>query len=187
MDNNIGNNIRKLRTERNLTQRELSDKSKISLSAINKYERGDRIPKFETIEKLSDALNVQIDYILGRSKLKRMYSQIMQDDVSILINKTDNGNKEISKLTSGIVDIMYLTINGFIDDNDIESLTIIHSLYREIWRIKMLKSNFVADDLQNVGINTKEESYGTYKKQINILIEEFYKNINNNQTNTKNK
>ncbi len=59
--------LRLLRTEKHMTQQELADALKISKSAINMYERGDRQPNFETLELIADYFNVDIDYLLGRT------------------------------------------------------------------------------------------------------------------------
>lgn len=181
MDNNIGNNIRKLRIEKKFTQQELATKSNVSLSALNKYERGERIPKIDAIEKLADALNVQIDYILGHSNFKRFDSQIMQNDIVDLIQLTDNTDKDFAKLTRNIVDTMYLTINNFVRNKDIETLTIIHDLYRQIWQIKILQKNNYTSNLLDIDINTEEHNYKMHKKQINILLDKLYEN---NKTDT---
>ena len=59
MDNNIGNNIRKLRIEKKFTQQELAAKSNVSLSALNKYERGKvKRPNLEVIRKISEILEI---------------------------------------------------------------------------------------------------------------------------------
>lgn len=141
MINSIGENIRKIRIEKELTQKELAKKSGVSLSALNKYEREDRIPKIDAIEKLSDALNIQIDYLLGNSEFKKIGSQIMLDDIKHLIEKTDNSNEEFSKLVTNIVDTMFLTICSFVDSENIEALNIIHDLYRNIFTMKIIRNN----------------------------------------------
>jgi transcriptional regulator with XRE-family HTH domain len=55
---NIGENIKKYRKEKKLTQKELADKSKVSEISIRKYESGDRNPKIEAVTKIATALEV---------------------------------------------------------------------------------------------------------------------------------
>lgn len=38
-------------------------------SSINMYERGEREPGIETLEKIADHFNVDIDYLLGKSEV----------------------------------------------------------------------------------------------------------------------
>lgn len=59
----IGNNIKKIRKRKGMTQKELGSKCGIADSAIRRYELGGANPKRETLQKIADALDVSI-YIL---------------------------------------------------------------------------------------------------------------------------
>lgn len=76
MDKSIGENIRKLRLNKKLTQKELAQKCNISLSALNKYERGERIPKIENISSIASALGVSSLEIIKPSKVLDISEQI---------------------------------------------------------------------------------------------------------------
>lgn len=52
--------IRLLRAERGLTQEQLCERSGISLDAVNRIERGTRVPTIETLERLAKGLNVPV-------------------------------------------------------------------------------------------------------------------------------
>ena len=67
---NLGDRIKKLRTDKGLSLRELADICETSKSAISMYERGERRPKYETLEAIADAFNVDMDYLLGKSAIK---------------------------------------------------------------------------------------------------------------------
>lgn len=56
----IGENIRKIRKEKNLTQSELAQKIGISYQQIGQYETGKRKPKKETLTKIAKALSVSV-------------------------------------------------------------------------------------------------------------------------------
>lgn len=64
---NFQNVFRRLRTAAGLTQVEIAEKLEISRSTIGMYETGAREPNFETLEKIADFFNVDIDYLLGRT------------------------------------------------------------------------------------------------------------------------
>ena len=66
----LGDRIKELRLERNLSLREFADLCGTSKSAINMYEKGERRPKYETLEAIADAFNVDIDYLLGKSDIR---------------------------------------------------------------------------------------------------------------------
>ena len=59
--------LRSLRTSRNLSQMDLSKLIQLSKSSINMYERGEREPGLETLERIADFFNVDMDYLLGKS------------------------------------------------------------------------------------------------------------------------
>lgn len=63
--------IKRLRTERGITQEQLAAMLKVSRSTIGMYETGSREPDFETCEAIADIFNVDMDYLIGRSPVER--------------------------------------------------------------------------------------------------------------------
>lgn len=61
----IGEKIKYLRLNSNLTSKELSKILNISASALSLYENGKRQPKLDLIVKISDYFNVSTDFLLG--------------------------------------------------------------------------------------------------------------------------
>lgn len=62
--------VRVLRSERNLSLRQLSKLTGISSSALHAYEMGKRDAGHKSLEALSDTFNCDIDYILGKTDIK---------------------------------------------------------------------------------------------------------------------
>ena len=57
----IGENIRRLRKQKNMTQKELGERlGGISQQQIGQWENGNKNPKIETLFKISQALNVSV-------------------------------------------------------------------------------------------------------------------------------
>ncbi len=56
---NIGANIKKIRKEQGLTQKELGERLNMSQSAIGQFENNKSTFKVETLEKIANALNVE--------------------------------------------------------------------------------------------------------------------------------
>lgn len=54
----IGERIKEIRQEKNMTQKELGEKCGLADSAIRRYELGKANPKKETIQKIANALNI---------------------------------------------------------------------------------------------------------------------------------
>lgn len=61
----VGENIKRLRKERRLTQKNLGELCGIAEPNIRKYENGKQNPKLETIEKIATALGVTAFDLMG--------------------------------------------------------------------------------------------------------------------------
>lgn len=71
----LGPRIKKLRTNKKLTQKELADYIKVTHVSISGYESGNRHPDTETLQRLADFFGVSTDYLLGRSDTPNMSEQ----------------------------------------------------------------------------------------------------------------
>ena len=63
----MGNNLKKLRKEKGLSQIAMQIETGIDQALISKFENGDRIPPTDTLILLADFFNTNIDYLLGRT------------------------------------------------------------------------------------------------------------------------
>lgn len=61
----FGSKLKKLRQEKNISQRELADILEISSSAVGMYESNKRIPNYPILKKISDYFGVSADDLLG--------------------------------------------------------------------------------------------------------------------------
>ena len=92
---NFQNIFKRLRISSELTQSEMAQKLVISRSTIGMYETGAREPDFETLEKIADFFNVDIDYLLGRTDS----TSILPETIGLYnssLNKKDQ--KDIEKI-----------------------------------------------------------------------------------------
>jgi transcriptional regulator with XRE-family HTH domain len=88
--------LKTIRTLRSLTQSELGEKSGLPTSSIAQFETSVRKPSFDTLRKLSKALEVSTDYLLGTvdepkisetgSVLFRNYEKLSSHDQELLQN-----------------------------------------------------------------------------------------------------
>ena len=65
--------IRNIREDRELTQKELSEKLYVSKKTYERYENGERIPPIDFMIRLADFYNVSLDYLCDREKEKDWY------------------------------------------------------------------------------------------------------------------
>lgn len=82
----LGENIKKIREEKGMTQKELADKCNIIYQTIGKYERNLLKPKLETLNKIANALEVPIFTLLDDEEAMIVGKTIMND----LNEKTNN-------------------------------------------------------------------------------------------------
>ena len=63
-----GELIRKLRTEHNLTQKQLANRLGVSEATICKYENNTSVPPFETLRSIASIFNVSMDDLCGMKR-----------------------------------------------------------------------------------------------------------------------
>ena len=80
---NFGSVLKQLRQEYHLTQKQLAEVLGLSESTIGMYERGQREPDFETAEAIADYFNVDMDYLYGRTEIKRKISYTPDGEVRV--------------------------------------------------------------------------------------------------------
>ena len=102
----IGQNLKKLRNKRNLTQGQLAEDARLSLNQISRIERGSAKPELETIKKLAITLNCSSDELIFdeddypiSDELRILFSaveelsedkkQMIQDFIEAMIMKSD--------------------------------------------------------------------------------------------------
>ncbi len=68
----VGDNIRKFRKQKKMTQKELGNKLRISQSAINQFENNKTAPKLTTIIKIADALDVLPRDLIDKADLAEL-------------------------------------------------------------------------------------------------------------------
>ena len=83
----IGENIKRLRRERNLTQEEMAAHLGISFQSISKWERGDGYPDIAMLPTLANYFGVSVDELLGISVIEK-------NDKYNEINSLWNGNNK---------------------------------------------------------------------------------------------
>ena len=76
----IKNNIKKLRLEMGLTQKELGKNIELAESTISLYESGKREPDNATLLTLANFFDVSVDYLLGRTDKPELLAAHTADD-----------------------------------------------------------------------------------------------------------
>ena len=80
----FGENIKKLRKEKELTQENLADCLGVTFQAISKWERGEGYPDITTLPDIASFFDITIDELLGINRAK------IEEELSALIEEYDN-------------------------------------------------------------------------------------------------
>ena len=83
----FGERLRLLRNGKGLSQLDFAKQISLSKSSVNMYERNEREPNLETLERIADYFNVDLDYLLGKSEFPNRYAWLAsvsdaEDDAS---------------------------------------------------------------------------------------------------------
>ena len=93
----FGENLRKLRYNRSLTQKELGVKVGLSKAVVSKYENGMGYPTYDVLIRIARYFGVTTDYLLGVSNNKAV---------------------DVSGLTDSQIDTIHQLISEFQKAND---------------------------------------------------------------------
>ena len=94
----IGENIKRIRAQKKMTQKELGKKlGGITQQQIGQWENGNKNPKLETIQKLATALEVSLSDIMGIEEFNKLV-----ETKTRIKHQIDNGI--ITTLPSSLLD-----------------------------------------------------------------------------------
>ena len=109
---NIGMEIKKLRTEKGITLKELSEKSELSVGFLSQLERGLTTIAVDSLEKLATILDVHLTHFFAAPMKKkelvlRSYEQEMMDSVEGgFIKYSLSANLENKQLVPRLIEIL---------------------------------------------------------------------------------
>lgn len=81
----ICDNIKFYRIKKGFSQSDLAQKIGMSKQAVSMYERGEREPSIETLNKMCELFNVDMDTLCGRSNEKKPIDDELSKGLEMLI------------------------------------------------------------------------------------------------------
>lgn len=101
----LGNIIKQLRIENNLTQEELGKMVGLKKAAIHKYESGIvQNMKRTTISKLANIFNVSPSYLLGYTDDRTLQPTQQENElINLILQLTDEETEELSKFVDYLI------------------------------------------------------------------------------------
>ena len=106
-DNNIGDVIRKLRNEREMTREQLAEKAEISLSHLNKIEAGIKRPSILRYQRIMEVLQVDISI---RDEEQTEKGKCVARARDILLTRSENEAKYLLKVLECAADNLNLVV-----------------------------------------------------------------------------
>lgn len=156
----IGKKILELRTQKELTQKQLSDMCGFSQSALNLWENDKRKPKIESLHKIADVLNVSISDLVGDN-----YDAILKDSLSL-----PNMNDEV-ELMDYVQQIWsecgFSSLNPPRSKKDMRKIGEAEAKYTLLKRFEMLNLKGKQEAASQIGLLTKIPEYRTGKNKKN--------------------
>lgn len=89
-------NLRHIRKSKKLSQAKLGQLIGTSGDVVGRYERGDITPSIEVAVKMADALEVSIDYLIGKSNF--LYDQAMVQRIESIASLTKENRAFVFQL-----------------------------------------------------------------------------------------
>lgn len=175
----IGQFIKSLRKENNLTQKELADKYGVTYQAVSKWENGKNIPDIAILKEMSKDFNINIDELLEGSKVKKRKKKyffivflgifLLLLIIAIIFNKDDYEFKTLSTSCANF------TISGSISYNKDKSSIYISNIKYCGGDDKTIYDNIEATLYETHNDTIKKIS--EYKKISNITLEDYLQKL----------
>ena len=110
----VGENVKRIRTNRGLTQHEFAKEVGISRSYLGDLENNRKSPTVETLEKISNKMETTVRYLLGGNEVNnktieflmeygfKLMTNVKGEKKTVYIElPSDNINNEIDKIIAG--------------------------------------------------------------------------------------
>jgi transcriptional regulator with XRE-family HTH domain len=89
----FGENLKKIRTEKNISQSDLAELIGMHSTHVSRYERNLTQPTLEVVKKIAEALNVSVDYLAYGNQEEQAKNKIKDNDLLNMFNRLQTLDK----------------------------------------------------------------------------------------------
>ena len=173
----IGNFIKELRKEKNLTQKELADKLLITDRAVSKWERGLSCPDISLLDDLSDILGVSVIELLKGRRLDKDEVINNKELIESMNYANKNMKQKIKKISNLFCTFIICFISLLLIINNVKSFIYTHREYKteEYNENIYFNDSFMKEYFNKIELI--ENSQGIYTNEEYQLILTFIKDI----------
>ena len=104
-------NLKALRKEADISQQRLGEAVNISQQSINQYENQDVEPDIANLTKLADYFNTSIDYLVGRTDIRRKIEKTEAFDLNDREAEVIERYRTLSEKEKVCIDLMIQTLS----------------------------------------------------------------------------
>jgi len=95
MANKFGDNLKKIRVEKNVSQQELADMISTHSTHISRYERNLAQPSIEVVKKIAEALEVSTDTLIYGTQDEKVKNSLKDNELLNMFTKLQSlSNKQ---------------------------------------------------------------------------------------------
>ncbi|MBC7626948.1 helix-turn-helix domain-containing protein [Ferruginibacter sp.] len=94
MANKFGDNLKKIRVEKNVSQQELADMISTHSTHISRYERNLAAPSIDVVKKIAEALDVSTDTLIYGTQDEKAKNSLKDADLLNLFTKVQLLDKQ---------------------------------------------------------------------------------------------
>ena len=94
----FGNNLKNLRNEAQIIQKNLAAQFNVTQATISSWENGRTAPSFDQLIEIADYFDVSVDYLIGRMSIDNNYVYSPSKniaDILELLQQTDCNEREV--------------------------------------------------------------------------------------------
>ena len=107
----FGINLKRLRSEKGLSQEAFAAKIGVHVTNLSKYEREKSVPSLEIAEKMARSLNVSLDEMVYGKQDQKARTHITDDELLDLFNKTQDLSNDQKKTVVDLLSAFLLKAN----------------------------------------------------------------------------
>jgi transcriptional regulator with XRE-family HTH domain len=107
----LGDKIKQLRKQLNMSQSELADKVGLSYAQIGRYETKGAQPPAEALRKIADTLGVTPDYLINGSADEKAQNKLSDTDLINQFKAVEQLNEDDKMVVKKLIDAFLLKAN----------------------------------------------------------------------------